>query len=55
MSMLIQLLIVLIVIGALLYLLQRLPLDAMIKNIIYVVVVVAVCIYLLKLAGAITL
>ena len=44
----IQLLIVLIVIGALLYLAQRLPLDPTIKLIITVVVVVAVAVYILR-------
>jgi len=45
---LISLLIVLIVVGAILYLAQSLPIDATIKTIIYVVVVVGVCIYLLR-------
>jgi hypothetical protein len=44
----IQLLIILIVIGALLYLLQRVPIDATIKTIIYVVVIVGVAIYILR-------
>lgn len=44
----ISLLIALIIIGALLYLLQLVPIDATIRTIIYVVVIVGVCIWLLK-------
>jgi hypothetical protein len=44
----IELLIILIVIGALLYLLGRVPIDPTIKTIIYVVVIVGVAIYILR-------
>ena len=44
----IQLLIVLIIVGAVLYLLQYVPLDPVIKKIMYVVVIVFVLIYLVK-------
>lgn len=44
----IELLIVLIIIGALLYLAQRLPIDATVKLIINVVVIVAVAVYVLR-------
>lgn len=44
----IQLLILLIIVGALLFLSQRLPIDGTIKLIIQVVVICAVAIYLLK-------
>lgn len=46
--MLVQLLIALLVIGALLYILQLIPLDSRIKTIIYVVVFVAIAIWLLR-------
>lgn len=49
----IELIIVLIIIGALLYIVQLLPLDRTIKQIIYVVVVVLVLIYLLRNLGGI--
>lgn len=44
-----ELLIVLIVLGAGLYILQLLPLDATIKRIIMVIVVVAVVVWLLRM------
>ncbi len=44
----IELLIALIILGALLYLLNLIPLDATIKTIIYVVVIVGVAIYVLR-------
>lgn len=44
----IELIIFLIVIGALLYLAQLLPINATVKQIIIVVVVVAVAIYILR-------
>ena len=46
--MLVNLIIMLVVIGALLYIMQMLPIDAIIKNIIYVVVIVAIVIYVLR-------
>jgi len=49
---LIQLLIILIIVGAALYLLQRVPIDATIKNIIYVVVIVGVIVWLLSNIGS---
>ena len=48
---LIQLLIVLLIVGAALYLLQKVPIDATIKNIIYVVVIVGVIVWLLSNLG----
>ncbi len=48
----INLIIILIIIGALLYVAQFLPIDATIKKIIYVIVVVAVAIYVLRHLGA---
>lgn len=51
----IELLILLIVVGAVLYLLQYLPLDATILMIIRVIVVVVVLIYLLRHPGALGL
>lgn len=47
--MLLQLLIILIVVGAVLYLLNMVPIDATIRRIIQVIVIVGVAIYLLKL------
>jgi len=44
----IGLIIVLIVIGALLYIAQLLPIDETVKRIIYVVAVVAIVLYLLQ-------
>jgi hypothetical protein len=46
--MLIQLLIILVIVGAVLYLLKLVPIDQTIKTIIYVIVIVAVVVYLLK-------
>ena len=51
----ISLLIILIVIGALLYLLQLLPIDANIRTIIYVVAIVGVAIWLLRHLGTLGL
>lgn len=48
-AMLLQILILLIVVGALLYLLNILPIDATVKRIIQVIGIVIVAIYLLKL------
>jgi len=45
---LIPLLIVLVIVGAVLYLLQLVPIDATVKTIIYVIVIVAVLIWLLR-------
>lgn len=45
---LVTLLIVLIIVGAVLYLVQLLPLDGTIKTIIQVVVIVGVAIYVLR-------
>lgn len=47
--MLISLLILLIVLGAVLYIVTLLPIDATIKRIIQVVAVVVIAIYLLRL------
>jgi hypothetical protein len=44
----IELLIILIIVGAVLYLLRFLPLDPVIRQVIYVIVVVAVLIYVLR-------
>lgn len=46
--MLIELLIALIIVGALLYIMQLLPIDNTIKQIIYVIVIVLVLVYLLQ-------
>ncbi len=51
----IELLILLIIVGALLYIAQLLPIDATIKKIMVVVVVVAVAIYALRHIGALGL
>lgn len=48
----IELLITLIIVGAVLYVIQLLPLNSTIKQIIYVVVVVFVLIWLLRNLGA---
>ena len=48
----IELLIMLIVVGAALYLIRLLPLDLVIKQIIYVVVIVFTLIYVLRNLGA---
>ena len=53
--MLISLLITLIVIGALLYIIGLLPIDGIIKQIIYVVAIVAVFVWLLKTFGHLVL
>ena len=47
--MLLPILILLIVVGAVLYLIPYLPIDATIKRIIQVIVIVAAAIYLLKI------
>lgn len=47
--MLINLLIVLLVVGAVLYLLTLVPIDGTIKTIIQVIVIVAVVVYVIKL------
>lgn len=53
---LVSLLILLIIVGAVLYLVSILPIDATVKTIIYVVALVVVAIYLLRaLAPAISL
>lgn len=44
----IEFLIALVIVGALLYLLQFLPIDATIKRVIQVVVIVFVCIWAIK-------
>jgi len=44
----IELIIILVIVGAALYLLQFAPLDAMIKRIIYVVAIVLVLVWLLR-------
>jgi hypothetical protein len=49
----IELLIALIIVGALLYLVQLIPIDATIKRVIQVIVIVAVAIYVLRHLGAI--
>lgn len=51
----VSLLIALIVIGAVLYLIGLLPIDATIKQIIYVIAIVAVLIWVLRHLGAIGL
>jgi len=51
----INLIILLIVIGAALYLIQFVPIDATIKRIIQVIVIVAAIIYVLRNLGAIGL
>lgn len=49
--MLVEILIMLVIVGAVLYVAQLLPIDATIKRIIQIVVVVAVIIYLLRLVA----
>jgi len=44
----IELLIALIIIGAILYVIQLLPIDGVIKQVIYVVAIVIVLIYVLR-------
>lgn len=51
----IELIIALIIIGALLYLLNLVPIDGTVKTIIYVVVIVGICIYVLRHLGALGL
>ena len=51
----ISIIILLLVIGALLYLLQLVPIDANIKTAIYVIVVVGAAIWVLKNLGALGL
>lgn len=51
MALLLQLLIILVVVGAALYILKIVPLDGTIKTIIQVVIVVAVIIYLIRVFG----
>ena len=51
----IELLIALIIVGAVLYLLQLVPIDGTIKTIIQVIVIVAVLIYVLRHLGALGL
>lgn len=52
MNLIISIVIVLIVVGLLLYLVDRyLPMDALIKRIIYIVVIIGVIIWLLRIAG----
>ena len=48
---LVGILIFLIVVGLILYLIRMLPLDAWIKNLAYVIVVVFVLLYLLQMLG----
>lgn len=48
MSALVPLLIALIVIGAILYIVSLLPIDATVKTIIYVVAIVVLAIYLIR-------
>lgn len=48
----IELVIALIIVGALLYLSEMLPIDATIKRIIQVIVIVAIAIYVLRHLGA---
>ena len=51
----ISLIIMLIIVGALLYLLRLLPIDATMRTVIYVVVVVAMAIYVLRHLGTLGL
>ncbi len=51
----ISLIIALIIIGALLYLLQLVPIDSRIRTIIYVVVFVGIAIYILRHLSALGL
>jgi len=48
---LIYLLVVLILLGAILYLVQRLPIDATIKTLIYVVIVIFLLLWLVGILG----
>lgn len=47
----ISILVVLVVVGVLLWGVRKLPIEPMIMNLIYVVVVVALCIWLLQAFG----
>jgi hypothetical protein len=49
--MLIQLVVVLIIVGLLLWAANQLPIDGTIKTIIRVIVIVAVCLWLLQVVG----
>lgn len=51
----IELLIMLIIIGAVLYVVSLLPIDATIKQIIYVIAIVAIAIYALRNMGSLGL
>ena len=46
---LIQVIVVLVIVGLLLWIVEQIPMDATIARIIRVVVIVAVCLYLLSL------
>ena len=46
---LIQVIVVLIIVGLLLWIVQQIPMDATIARIIWVVVVVAVCLWLISI------
>lgn len=48
---LVYLIVVLIIIGLLLYVVQSLPIDALIKRIIYVIVIIAILLWLLQAFG----
>lgn len=48
---LVGLVVALIIVGLLLYLIQLLPIDAVIKQIIYVIVIVAVILWLISALG----
>lgn len=52
---LVGLIVFLIIVGLLLYLVQLLPIDATIKKIIYVIVIVAVILWLLENLGLLTM
>lgn len=51
----ISLIVALLIIGGILYVLQIVPIDATIKRIIYVVVIIAVAIYALRHLGSLGL
>lgn len=53
--MIIHLMIILIVVGAALYIVRLLPIDAVIKQIIYVLVIVFLAIYVLQNLGSLGL
>ena len=48
---LVQAVVLLIVLGVVLYLIESIPMDAMIKVVIRVLVVLALCLYLLRVVG----